>query len=69
VLTSNTSLEEWGEIFGDDVMDAALIDRLLHHCRVVNIRGNSYRVRHHSELWTTPHSPAAAADEPPKRRR
>src|SRR5690606_9955270 len=46
VLTSNKSFEEWGEIFGDDVMAAALIDRLLHHCHVVNIRGNSYRMRH-----------------------
>jgi DNA replication protein DnaC len=32
VLTSNKGFEEWGEIFGDDVMAAALIDRLLHHC-------------------------------------
>lgn len=35
-----------GEIYGDDVMAAALIDRLLHHWNVVNIRGNSYRMRH-----------------------
>jgi DNA replication protein DnaC len=39
VLTSNKSFEEWGEIFGDEVMAAALIDRLLHHCHIVNIRG------------------------------
>ena len=68
VLTSNKSFEEWGEIFGDDVMAGALIDRLLHHCHVVHIRGNSYRMRHHAELWTTLNSPAAAADEPPKQR-
>jgi DNA replication protein DnaC len=48
VLTSNKSFEEWGEIFGDEVMAAALIDRLLHHCHIVNIRGNSYRMRHHA---------------------
>jgi DNA replication protein DnaC len=42
VLTSNKSFEEWGEVFGDDVMAAALIDRLLHHCHIINIRGNSY---------------------------
>ena len=69
VLTSNKSFEEWGEIFGDDVMAAALIDRLLHHCHVVNIRGNSYRLRYHTELWATLNSPAAQADEQPKRRR
>jgi DNA replication protein DnaC len=51
VLTSNKGFEEWGSIFGDDVMAAALIDRLLHHCHIVNIRGNSYRMRQHRELW------------------
>ena len=67
VLTSNKSFEEWGEIFGDDVMAAALIDRLLHHCHVVNIRGNSYRMRHHSDLWHALNSPAPHADESPKK--
>jgi DNA replication protein DnaC len=58
VLTSNKSFGEWGEIFGDDVMAAALIDRLVHHCHLVNIRGNSYRMRHHAELRSvlTPHA-------------
>jgi DNA replication protein DnaC len=32
---------EWGEVVGDEVMTAALTDRVLHHCRIVNIRGNS----------------------------
>jgi DNA replication protein DnaC len=41
VLTSNKSFEEWGEIFGDEVMAAALIDRLLHHYHIVNIRGTA----------------------------
>jgi DNA replication protein DnaC len=53
VLTSNKGFEEWGAIFGDDVMAAALIDRLLHHCHIVNIRGNSYRMREHRDLWQT----------------
>ena len=53
VLTSNKGFEEWGSIFGDDVMAAALIDRLLHHCHIVNIRGNSYRMRGHKDLWQT----------------
>ncbi len=51
VLTSNKSFEEWGEVLGDEVMAAALIDRMLHHCHIVNIRGNSYRMRQHTELW------------------
>jgi DNA replication protein DnaC len=50
VLTSNKGFEEWGAILGDEVMAAALIDRLMHHCHVVNIRGNSYRMREHADL-------------------
>ena len=45
VLTSNKSFKEWGEIFGDSVAASAMLDRLLHHCHIVNIRGNSYRLR------------------------
>jgi len=55
VLTSNKSFEEWGEVLGDEVMAAALIDRILHHCHIVNIRGNSYRMRKHSDLWNALH--------------
>jgi DNA replication protein DnaC len=51
VLTSNKSFEEWGAVLGDEVMAAALFDRVLHHCHLVNIRGNSYRMREHSDLW------------------
>jgi len=50
VLTSNKGFEDWGGVLGDEVMAAALIDRLLHHCHIVNIRGNSYRMRNHNEL-------------------
>lgn len=49
VLTSNKGFEDWGSVLGDEVMAAALIDRLLHHCHLVNIRGNSYRIRHHRQ--------------------
>ncbi len=59
VLTSNKGFEEWGQIFGDEVMAAALIDRLLHHCHIVNIRGNSYRMRQHTELSKTLHAAPA----------
>jgi DNA replication protein DnaC len=75
VLTSNKSFEEWGEIFGDEVMAAALIDRLLHHCHIVNIRGNSFRMRAHSELWKQLHhlndgdSASASTPKPAVRRR
>ena len=70
VLTSNKSFEEWGEIFGDEVMAAALIDRLLHHCHIVNIRGNSFRMRAHSDLWKQlhPNGDSASASTPPPKR-
>ena len=41
VLTSNKGFEEWGHVLGDEIMAAALIDRLLHHCPIVNIRGTA----------------------------
>lgn len=45
VLTSNKSFSEWGEVFGDAVLATDIVDRLLHHSTVVNIRGDSYRLR------------------------
>ena len=63
----NKGFEDWGEVFGDEVMAAALIDRLVHHCHLVTIRGNSYRMRQHTELWQTLH--AAQEPEPVSRRR
>lgn len=66
VLTSNKSLEAWGEIFGENVMAGALINRLLRHCHVVNIRGNSYRVRHHRDLAPAHAEPPAVV--PPSKR-
>ena len=50
VLTSNKGFEEWRGVLGDEVMAAALIDRLVHHCHIVNIRGNSYPMRDHQNL-------------------
>ena len=50
VLTSNKGFEEWGGVLGDEVMAAALIDRLVHHCHIVNIRGNSYRMKDYQNL-------------------
>lgn len=45
ILTSNKSFKEWGEVFGDTVAASAMLDRLLHHCHIVNIKGNSYRLK------------------------
>ena len=48
IITSNKSFSDWQELFGDPVITTAILDRLLHHCRVINIRGHSYRLRGHS---------------------
>jgi DNA replication protein DnaC len=48
ILTSNKSFSDWQELFGDAVIATAILDRLLHHCKVVNIKGHSYRLRQHS---------------------
>ena len=45
LLTSNRSVGEWGEVFGDPVVATAILDRVLHHSHVVTIRGESYRLR------------------------
>src|SRR5215475_3383993 len=45
IVTSNQSLGAWGDVFGDSVIAAAILDRLLHHSITVNIKGESYRLR------------------------
>lgn len=37
--------DEWGQVFGDEVLATAILDRLLHHCDVISINGNSYRLK------------------------
>ena len=46
VITANLEFSRWGSVFGDDRMAAAVIDRIVHHGRLVQFRGESYRVRH-----------------------
>lgn len=45
ILTSNKSFLDWGEIFGDQVLATAILDRLLHHATTLNIKGESYRLK------------------------
>ena len=45
VVTSNKPFGRWGEVFGDDTVAAAMIDRLVHHADVVSLRGDSYRLK------------------------
>jgi DNA replication protein DnaC len=45
IVTSNKPFSGWGEIFGDDVVAAAMIERLVHHAEIVALKGDSYRLR------------------------
>ena len=45
ILTSNQTFDEWGKIFGDEVIAAAIIDRLVHHSHIFHINGKSFRVK------------------------
>src|SRR5438094_5772444 len=45
IVTSNKPFGRWGEVFGDDTVAAAMIDRLVHHAEVVNLKGDSYRLK------------------------
>ena len=45
VVTSNKPFSRWGEVFGDPVVAAAMIDRLVHHAEVVSLKGDSYRLK------------------------
>lgn len=43
IITSNRAFEEWPEVFGNDLLASAALDRLTHHCHTLVIRGQSYR--------------------------
>jgi DNA replication protein DnaC len=45
LITTNQSVSQWGTVFGDDVLAAAILDRLLHHSHTLTIQGESYRLR------------------------
>jgi DNA replication protein DnaC len=45
IITSNKSFIDWGEVFGDQVLATAILDRLLHHSSTINIKGESFRLK------------------------
>jgi len=45
IVTSNKPFSTWGEIFGDEVVAAAMIDRLVHHAEILSLKGDGYRLR------------------------
>jgi DNA replication protein DnaC len=56
IVTSNKPFGRWGEVFGDDVVAAAMIDRLVHHAEVIALKGDSYRLKNR-DLGRVPAAP------------
>lgn len=49
IITSNKTFDEWGNIFWDSILASAILDRIVHHCHLVLIKGESYRMREQTE--------------------
>ena len=45
ILTTNMTFNKWGDVFNDNTLANAILDRLLHHSSIININGNSYRIK------------------------
>lgn len=50
ILTSNKPFSSWNEVFSDLTIASAILDRILHHCNVVSIKGESYRLKERKEF-------------------
>jgi DNA replication protein DnaC len=54
LITTNQAVTQWGQVFGDDVLAAAILDRLLHHSHTLLIQGESYRLRQKRKAGLVP---------------
>lgn len=50
IFTSNKPFSQWNEVFSDVTIASAILDRILHHCNVINIKGESYRLKERKEF-------------------
>ena len=50
IVTSNKGFDEWAEFLGDATITTAILDRLIHHCEILNMTGNSYRLEHRKSI-------------------
>ncbi|MHB1155109.1 MAG: IS21-like element helper ATPase IstB [Eubacteriales bacterium] len=50
ILTSNKGFDEWADFLGDATITTAILDRLIHHCEIINMTGNSYRLEHRKSI-------------------
>lgn len=49
IITSNKNFDDWAEMMGDEIMTVAMLDRLLHHSKVFNLSGKSFRIQQGEE--------------------
>ena len=49
IITTNRNFEDWGQIFGDNVLASAIIDRIVHHAFIIKINGESFRIKDYAK--------------------
>lgn len=65
IVTSNKDFAGWGEVFNDQVLATAILDRLLHHATTLNIKGESYRLREKNKAGLFGHRIVPVTEEVP----
>jgi DNA replication protein DnaC len=50
IITSNKGFDEWADFLGDATITTAILDRLIHHCEIINMTGDSYRLQHRKSI-------------------
>lgn len=50
IITSNKGFDEWSDFMGDPTITTAILDRLIYHCEILNMTGNSYRLQHRKSI-------------------
>lgn len=66
IITSNKAFDEWGQILYDPVLASAILDRFVHHCHFVVIKGESYRMKERRGTVMTEGKYQARTGRPPK---
>ncbi|SET08377.1 DNA replication protein DnaC [Anaerobranca gottschalkii DSM 13577] len=51
IITSNKGPEDWGELLGDPAITTAILDRIVHKCEVINLCGDSYRLKYRTSIF------------------
>ena len=50
IITTNKEIEDWNDIFDEEVLTKAIVDRLMHYASIFNIKGKSYRIKKYEKL-------------------